>query len=364
MKILYMITKSNWGGAQKYVYDLATSFKAKGHDITVASGSAGELTKRLEDAQITTCIIKSLTRDVGIIREIQAFISSYQTIKKIRPDILHLNSTKAGGIGALVGRMLGIKHIIFTIHGAPFREDRNILYKLALYLVTWITCVLSHCTITISKQDEHDVTSMWFVGKKVRTIYPGISYKEIPERSTPKSKIAHIVTIAELNRNKGLLYGFSAISKLHDSGMHITYDIYGEGEDRQKIEQYIKMKRLEGVVTLHGHVPDAAHHLHEYDIFMLPSIKEGLPYVLLEAGRAMLPVITTTTGGIPEIIRHEQTGLLVQPKDDEHLALELKRLIIDRNFAKKLGQTLHGHVVQQFSQAKMIVETARVYGLI
>jgi glycosyltransferase involved in cell wall biosynthesis len=118
------------------------------------------------------------------------------------------------------------------------------------------------------------------------------------------------------------------------------------------------------VVTLHGHVVGVADTLRDFDLFLLPSVKEGLPYVLLEAGKAMLPVVTTTTGGIPEIVRHEETGLLVQPKDTEHLTKELRRLIVDRKYAKKLGQSLHGHVVQNFSQAKMIVETAKIYGLI
>ncbi|MDB5260707.1 MAG: glycosyl transferase family protein [Candidatus Nomurabacteria bacterium] len=364
MKILYVITKSNWGGAQKYVYDLAVSFSGKGHDITVASGGRGELMERLTEANIKTISIPSMVRNLGLVREIKAFISIYKIIKEVKPEILHLNSAKASALGAFAGRLAGTKSIVFTIHGAPFREDRNIGIKLFYYLGTWATCLLVHKIITISKQDEHDICSMWFTKKKVTTVYPGIPYKEIPERITPRTRTTHIVTIAELHKNKGLLYGLSAISKLLGDYMNITYSIFGEGEDRQKIEQYIKMKRLEDIVTLHGHVSDAALRIHEYDIFLLPSIKEGLPYTLLEAGRAMLPVVTTTTGGIPEIIRHEQTGLLVQPKDDDHLKEELKKLIQDRNYAKKLGQNLHAHVVQQFSQSKMLVETAKVYGFI
>ena len=173
-----------------------------------------------------------------------------------------------------------------------------------------------------------------------------------------------MVTIAELHRNKGLMYALSAVEMLHKEGMDITYSIFGEGEERKNLEQFIAMKKLEDVIFLHGHVTGVADRLQDFDIFLLPSIKEGLPYVLLEAGKAMLPVVTTTTGGIPEIVRHEETGLLVEPKDTERLTKELKRLVIDRKFAKKLGQNLREHVVQNFSKSKMLVETALVYGVI
>jgi glycosyltransferase involved in cell wall biosynthesis len=109
---------------------------------------------------------------------------------------------------------------------------------------------------------------------------------------------------------------------------------------------------------------DARSVLHEYDIYLLPSIKEGLPYILLEAGKTMLPVVATITGGVPEIIRHEDTGLLVQPKDVEAMAQSLERMIRDRKYSKQLGQKLHSHIVQNFSYSKMLVETAKVYGLI
>jgi glycosyltransferase involved in cell wall biosynthesis len=205
---------------------------------------------------------------------------------------------------------------------------------------------------------------MSFLQRKVRTIYLGLIYGDLPGRTVPKTRNTHIVTIAELHRNKGLIYAISAIENLHKEGLEITYSIYGEGEDRKKLEELIAIKQLGEVITLHGHVTGVANNLRDFDLFLLPSVKEGLPYVLLEAGKAMLPVVTTTTGGIPEIVRHEETGLLVQPKDVECLTKELRRLIVDRKFAKKLGQTLHAHVVQNFSHSKMLVETSLVYGLI
>lgn len=364
MKILYLITKSNWGGAQRYVYDLATAFSTRGHHVSVATGGEGELINRLRERKIHVYTMSNLVRDVRIIAELRAFKEIFNLIKKENPDILHLNSSKAAGIGVVCGRILGIKNIVVTLHGAPFREDRHFIIRRLIYFFTWLTCIFAHKIITVSKQDEMDISSMIFLGKKVSTVYLGLAYDDLPERTIPKSRTVHIVTIAELHRNKGLMYALYAMENLHKEGLDFRYSIFGEGEDRKKLEDFISKKQLDDIVTLHGHVTGVANRLHDFDLFLLPSIKEGLPYVLLEAGKAMLPVVTTTTGGIPEIVRHEETGLLVSPKDTECLTKELKLLILDRKFAKKLGQALREHVVQNFSQSKMLVETAKVYNLI
>jgi glycosyltransferase involved in cell wall biosynthesis len=365
MKILYLITKSNWGGAQKYVYDLATAFSARKCDVAVAFGGHGELAEKLGAAGIRAIPLDSLVRDINVAKEIKSTLALYSLLKKEKPDVLHVNSSKAGGLGAFLGRLVGIKCIVFTVHGAPFREDRSALVRALMYFFTWITCLLSHKVIAVSKRDAHDIGQMFFVKKKVTTIYNGIVFNEIVRMPSSQSKEVHIVTIGDLTKNKGYLYGLEAIAELViDRGYSIRYFIEGEGEDRQEIESFIAKHKLQNHVTLLGRTLKTGDRLHEFDIFMLPSVKEGLPYVLLEAGRAMMPVISTITGGIPEIVRHEGTGLLVKPKDSHQLAREIERLILDKKFAKKLGIELHSHVVQNFSHAKMLAETARAYGLI
>ncbi len=364
MKILYLITKSNWGGAQRYVYDLATSFSSKGLECVVAYGGDGELEGKLALMGIKTISLKSLVRDVSFSKELAVMRETYELIRNEKPDILHLNSSKAAGIGSIIGRFCGVPHIVVTMHGAPFREDREFFIKKLIYFFTWVTCLFAHKIITVSKQDEADIGRMFFVRKKLVTIYNGVTVDGlIPKRELAHGREAHIVSIGDLTRNKGYLYGLEAIDILVKKGIKIKYTIEGEGEDRKKIEEYIAIKKLENIVTLLGRKLTTKDTLHEYDIFILASVKEGLPYVLLEAGKARLPVVATITGGVPEIVRHEDTGLLVQPKDVQGLSDALLRLIMDRKYGKELGQKLHSHIAQNFSYSKMLVETARAYGL-
>src|SRR5688572_22606349 len=113
-KILYIITKSNWGGAQKYVHDLATGLPKEQFDVAVAFGHAspeatqakrgtGSLKERLDVAGIRTISIPRLGRDIQLIDESAVFFSLVKLIRNEKPDVIHLNSPKIGGLGALAG---------------------------------------------------------------------------------------------------------------------------------------------------------------------------------------------------------------------------------------------------------------------
>ena len=123
-----------------------------------------------------------------------------------------------------------------------------------------------------------------------------------------------VAAIAELNKNKGLIYMIEAISLLKKECPHIHYMILGDGEDREKLKKIISGKRLGKTVLMPGFVDNAPNYLKAFDLFVLPSITEALGLVILEAGQAELPVIATSVGGIPEIIDDMRTGILVRPR--------------------------------------------------
>ncbi|TSD04618.1 MAG: group 1 glycosyl transferase, partial [Parcubacteria group bacterium Greene0714_36] len=162
-KILFLITKSNWGGAQQYVYDIATNLPKDRFETVVAGGGNGILFAKLRDAGIKTISLSGLQRDVAILGEWRAFCEILRTLKKERPDVAHLNSSKAAALGALavfICKILNPKpstlnpRTIFTVHGWPFLEDRSFLPRAIIFLISWITCFLCDRVILISKKDE------------------------------------------------------------------------------------------------------------------------------------------------------------------------------------------------------------------
>src|SRR3989338_1237091 len=121
-RILYVITKATHGGAQKYVYDLATCLAGRQANLprdrfepVVAYGSPGKLAADLKSAGIATRELPSLGRDVAFVSDVKSFFDIWRTIREIKPDVVHLNSSKAAALGALAARLAGIKKIIFTV---------------------------------------------------------------------------------------------------------------------------------------------------------------------------------------------------------------------------------------------------------
>ena len=112
IRICYFITKGNWGGAQKYIFDLATSLPKEGFDPFVICGQGNTLKEKLEKAGIRVYELKKLKRDFSFFSAVSLGIAVLQILWKEKPQIIHLNSPKAAGIGAVAGRILGIKKII------------------------------------------------------------------------------------------------------------------------------------------------------------------------------------------------------------------------------------------------------------
>ena len=375
MKILYIITKSNWGGAQRHVFDLATQMKEKGHDVYVALGGEGLLKQKLEATGIYTFSISALGRDISATKEINSFKEIVSIIKNKRPDVLHLHSTKAGGLGSLAGRILGVKKIIYTVHGWAFNEDRPLHQKIFIILFSWFTMILVHTTILISEREYVQALNFPWVKKKLALASLGIQppvfisvdgarqalARLIPMSVQDFNKKTIIGTIAELHPNKGLSYLINAMSTVVAQYPQALCIIIGDGQDNASLHMLIKERKLEQSVFLLGYLDQASDYLKAFNIFVLPSLKEGLPYVILEAGCASLPVVSTTVGGIPEVIEDMKSGILIQSKNSRELAHALSFMIEHPDERRKYGATLREKILKNFSIEKMVEKVEEVY---
>lgn len=301
-KLLFVITKSNWGGAQRYVYDLATALPASEFAVQVAFGQEGLLAKKLRKTGVATFPIETLQRDVSISNDVRSLFELLRLFRTEKPDVVHLNSSKAAGVGALAARLAGIPRIIFTAHGWPFWEQRNPVSRALIYFFSWLTALLSHNIIVVSDYDLKVARKMPFVAHKTIHIYNGIdlhmqfgSGDKIRTAFPPNVRITG--TIGELNKNKNQIVLIEQAK--HDPSMYVA--IVGDGENRPYLKEKIEEYELETRVKLFGFMP-ANEVLRGFDVFALPSIKEGLPYVLLEARAAGLPIVANRVGGVGEIV--------------------------------------------------------------
>lgn len=374
-KILLGITKATWGGAQRYVFDLATSFRGE-YEVAVMGGEAGMLAGKLKADGIPFIELPGLGRDIRWLGELRHLIQIWQVIRREKPDILHLSSPKMAGLGAFCGRVFGVPHIIVTVHGWYFREDRGWLAKAAIVFFSWLISAFAHRTIVINKNDLATARKFIFIRRKkfilvrngIETNTAFIAKEEarrsILEKSRPRlnpdSQTLWLGSIAELIPNKDIGTMIEAIGFLK---CNANLFIIGRGPQEEELTKKIKMLGLDNRVAFVELAPPAARVLPAFDIFLLSSIKEGLPYVLLEAGLAGIPVIATDIPGNRDIIEDQKTGLLFPPKSPEELARAIQNLTGSETLRPVLAENLRKKVRSDFPIERMIGETRRIYGL-
>ena len=376
-KVLYVITKNNFGGAQRYVYDLATLLPQDDYDVCVAFGNAGErqegavtLKEKLDEKNIRTIQIKNFCRDISIRHEIAVFFELLRIVRKEKPDTLHVTSSKAGGIGALVGRLTRTKRIIFTSHGLAYDELwRPAWQRFLIKTATWLTIFLSHNTIQITQDTTDRANSLPFLkGKSVlihngRTTPAFVGKEEAREKLLPSLKGQNelwIGAISELTINKNIHSLIKALGILHRKGLHPELVICSDGEEKERLAQLEHEENITEHVHILEYVEAAARYLTAFDIYALPSFKEGLPYVLMEAGFASLPVVTSNINGITDLVQNKKTGLLTDT-DPESIAAALKTLLTNKTLRQKYGSALFSHIHTTFSIKRMVERTTELY---
>ncbi|MEY3784449.1 MAG: hypothetical protein RLZZ230_771 [Candidatus Parcubacteria bacterium] len=371
-RILYIITKSNFGGAQKYVFELAEAAKADGHLVEVACGgtgaagaTVGRLVELLEAESIPVHRIENFMRNMSPANDLKAFFEIWHLLRRLKPDVIHVTSSKAGGIGALAGRLAGIKRIIFTSHGLTVDEVwRPRWQRLLIYLGTWVTLRLAHHSIMISTETFDRARQMPGLMSRVSLIKNGIAPIKFLERVEARAELAPrlhpntlwIGGIGELHPNKNWSAAIEAVTTLPP---HAHLFIIGEGDEHLKLEDLISELGLNQQVHLLGYI-DGAQYLKAFDIFILPSKKEGLPYVLLEAGLAGLPVIASDLSGNHDIVSTGETGFLIEPTP-ELISATLQMLIRDEGMRRRLGTALQESVSANFSIETMYRKTFSLY---
>lgn len=370
-KILFLITKSSWGGAQQYVFDLATHLDSSTFDVTVALGGEGRLVSELERAGVRTVRIGSLQRDISLIREVVSTFELVALIQRERPDILHINSSKAGGLGAFLGRVLFVPKVIFTAHAWAFNEDRPWWQRVVIMFLHWVTVMLAHQTIAVSEMTKMQMV-LPFARRKMVVVHNGRNVSSFENREEARASLAErvpglqpfrndfwSVTVAELHRVKQHDVTVRAMKQIVQKHPDVRHIIIGEGEERRALESLITTEGLAGNVFLAGHVPDASRYLPAFNLFILPSRSEALAYVLIEACVAGLPILASEVGGIPEILT-PGAGILSPSGDIPALAQHYVRLYEHPEECALLAQGARERA-PEFSLEKMLEKTLTVY---
>jgi glycosyltransferase involved in cell wall biosynthesis len=364
-----MVTSQDWGGAQAYILNLAQAMKAKNLPVKVCAGGQGELGQRCQKSGIEFIELKRMARDINPINNLLSLFELIALFKREKPRAIHLNSSMMGVVGSLAGKIAKVPRIVYVAHGWVFNELLP-AWKKDLYV--WLektSARWKHVIICINPKDENLAKALNIKPKeKIVTILNGIDVQAheagLLDRHAAREKLGlplHamvIGTIANAYPPKNLIWYLDVCKKVHDKNSQINFIIIGDGPQMPDLMNKHSQLSLKTFVTLAGRRLDAPQLLRAFDVFVLPSSKEGMSITLLEAMASHVPCVATDVGA--NSISLGQEGIIVNVNDLEGLAKAILDLASDQNKRQAIAEKAFHNVKERFDWKRSSDETINV----
>lgn len=357
IKILYICYGYGIAGAESYLLNLIDGLQMHRHiDISCIVFHDRALKKKLEIGNINVVCIS----DLSLLKSV-FFIFKYIKINSI--NIVHfidIKSTLVGGVAALFN---GKAKSVVTIHGLPEYYKSFLMqlkYGVSL-LVYYLLIRFSINRIIVVSQDLASRMKQVIGAKKVEVIRNGLRLERIePGPLNPRQGLV-VGTVGRLDSVKGHRYLLEAAREVLSTKNGVIFDIVGDGPLKNELEKLSADLGISEQVRFWGFRDDAQAIIDSMDVFVLPSLHEGIPYALLEAMALSKAVVCSNVGGIKEVISHGKDGMLVQPGDPKSLGDAIVVLLDDLNYAELLGRNASKKVHCEFSVELMVKRTTNLY---
>ena len=367
MRVCHVAMGDLWAGAEVQLLSLMRYLaRLPGFECSVILFNEGRLAEELRKLPVSLTVISEQTfSPMGIAYRLA------KALRKIRPDVIHTHKYKDSFIGTLVARSLGIPYVVRVVHGLPepfmgLRNAKMVAYTAADRLMTgWLV----DRVVAVSSDIERVLIGL-YGSNRVSCIHNGIDLAAVRVTTSrealrrkwqiPEDAVV-IGTVGRLVPVKGHAILLDATRILQASIGNVALVLVGDGPLRKDLEANAKRLGLEKSVIFAGQQDQSYDFMNMMDVFVLPSLHEGIPMVVLEALALQRPVVATRVGGIPEVIEHGQTGFLAEPSDASSLARLLQRLVEDLPMAVSIGKAGRTRVEEKFTARTMAGKTAELY---
>lgn len=355
-RILQIVTKADLGGAQVHVLDLLRGFRDD-FEMILACGEEGYCTEQARSLGISCHVLPALVQKIDPISDLKALASTVNLIRRVRPDLVHCHTTKAGLIGRLAARLAGVP-AVFTAHTWCFSEGTSLAWRALGRPCETLAALCSKQIITVSEANRAAAIEKHIARpEKFVTVHNGgqdTQYRAKPGAGDPP----RIMMVARFAAQKNQKLLIETVAKLKSP---VVLSLIGDGPLRPQAEQAAAACPAHIKVEFLGQRQDIPELLSQADLFVLSTNWEGFPISILEAMRAGLPVISTDVNGVREAVDDGQTGFLVKPRDGSGLLLALERLVFDPSLLERMGTRGRAKFEQYFSLDAMLAKTQLVY---
>jgi len=359
MKILFITSSSINGGAQKHIKEMFLCLTRMGHIVKLVAPS-GWLTKELEEHSKNVILLSSSYRNI---RRLSSVIRDFQ------PDVTNTFILSGGCFGVAAWKKIKCGRIFVTVNNPVIYDGISFLNRM-IYprLYQWMSKYASAFLVKSDKVRD-EVKKVIKERCKVLSIKNGIDfnhfnkdarYTDLRKELGFSEKDIIISNVAALEERKGQKYLLDAVADLKKK-YPVRALVVGEGSIRKELEQQIEADNLQQVVCLLGPRKDINAILYNSDIFVLPSIHEGLPNALMEAMAMEKPCVATDVGGVRQLITNEQEGIVVESKSAKSLRKAIETIITDPQYAKTIKENAYRKIRNEFDQAAVTQELLDIY---
>jgi glycosyltransferase involved in cell wall biosynthesis len=347
MKIAVLVPDLRTGGAERLLVDFASILRDREEDVSldVLGLRDGSIREELEAVGCTVTVVRSTGRV-----DPAAIIRLRRELRRIKPSLVHAHLPRAGIFGRIAS--LGSSTpLVYTEHSSWEQHHllTRILNQRTYHLNTAVVAISEMVRTSLLNRTSFPANRIVTIRNGVAPYTEHLSRHEAAERMYLPTDALIIGCTANLMPRKGQALLLEAFAKLDAVGA-LYCVLIGRDEGAEK-ELRLLAHRL-GIADrcrFLGFRADARSLLAAIDIFVLPSWLEGLPVALLEAMEAGRAVVATSVGGIPEVLIHEETGLLVQPGDSAQLAAALRTLAQNDAVRKRLGEAARNKILNEYS---------------
>jgi glycosyltransferase involved in cell wall biosynthesis len=365
IRVLHIITRLDVGGSSENTILSVTRMPPEEFACGLVSGRTTEpgIARSLAERNIQCVVVPALRREIHPLRDLCALKALRRQVREGRPKIVHTHTSKAGFLGRLAARMEHVPHIVHTPHGHVFG---GYFSPAATRIFIGLERLAARCTDRIVTLTDAEAAQHLALGigrpEQFITIASGVDLDDIasavPVRLAPHGPV--IGTVGRLTSIKGHQHLIDAVPEILRRCPTAHVVLVGDGELRQALAERARRLGLDGRVIFTGYREDIPALIAGMDVFVLPSLNEGMGRVLVMAMALGKPIVATRVGGVPELLAEGEAGALVPPANPAALARMVCDLIAHPDRARALGDAGRRRA-PQYSAEAMVGALARLY---
>jgi len=383
-KVIHVITRLDHGGSAQNTLLTCLGHDRARFDPLVIAGHPGrwdaqggdaatrENQRRLQERGLPCELLPTLTREVHPIKDLKTIQRLTRIFRRERPVIVHTHTSKAGAVGRIAAQAARVPVVVHTPHGHVFyghfgRTLSRLFLETERWLArrtTWLIALTEaerdeHLARGVGRADRFAVVPSGIELERFRRMAGVVGHRPDAFDCPPDALV--VGSVGWLTPIKGYRYLIEAVARLRPAHPRLHVVLIGTGDLRAPLAALADRLGIRDRVRFLGQRADIPACLAAMDLFVLPSLNEGMGRALVEAMAAGRPVIATRVGGVPAVVEHRRTGLLVPPADAAALAVAIDELARNSGWAKQLAEAGQQSIGARFSAAHMVRGVEAVY---